>query len=91
MNIHEAKQEAQKVQQTLSATDPRFSRTVKIVDEDDSILILSYAFAEVYDEYYVIFTEHHGYFVYRRSEVEVTQYNEEVIQQVHLVGESNYG
>lgn len=60
---------ARKYDKKLLATDPRFSCSVHIVDEDGTVLMFEYAFAlkwedEDMHEWLLVFTEHHEFNVY---------------------------
>jgi hypothetical protein len=67
---------AQAYDKNLRADDPRFRSYVKIRHEDGSLFFLQYAFLMIWqDEWLLVFTEHHGVFVFHLSEVnEYAQY-----------------
>ncbi len=53
----------------LRADDPRLRGALQVIHEEGSTMFLMYAFAVRVDDWIVIFTEHHGSFVYGVDEV----------------------
>lgn len=66
----------------LRADDPRFRRCVWIDHGDGSKLFFRYAFALRHDTYWLVFTEHHEWWVYDSEDADVTQYAETRIEEL---------
>jgi hypothetical protein len=56
----------------LRADDPRFRGAVHLAHEEGTAFFLMYAFIVQVDEWFVVFTEHHGHMVYGTDEIEYT-------------------
>jgi hypothetical protein len=66
-----ARLRATAIDKNLRADDQRLSRTVLVVHEEGTVLLFRYAFVAKDDNWYYIFTEHHGTHVYHQSDCEV--------------------
>ena len=75
MTYKEAEKRALAIHKDLKATDPRLRRWVHMIHEDGSVFTCENAFALKIDRYVAVFTEHHNYFLYDESEVQVRQFN----------------
>ena len=69
MNYGQAKLAAEAVDKDLRADDPRFRHTVYLVHEEGTSMLWRYAFAVKVEEWYLIFTEHHGTHVYSEQDL----------------------
>jgi hypothetical protein len=49
---------------------PDFDRAVTVRHRDGSVLVYRHAFTVALDDYHGVFTEHHGYHVFHREDVE---------------------
>jgi hypothetical protein len=56
---------------TIIATDPRLRNAVTIIHEEGTILHFEWAFAIKLKDWYVVFTEHHRYYIYHEDDVDV--------------------
>jgi hypothetical protein len=66
----EAKEAMKALRTRYTVTDTLFTSTVNLVCDDGSTFLLKDAeVIELTPEWVAIFTEHHGYFVYHRSDV----------------------
>jgi len=74
MKAMDAYKLAAEINGKLLATDPRFSRAVKIIHEEGTVLFFDYAFVERHEDWVFIFAEHHGHHVYHESDVQYYQY-----------------
>jgi hypothetical protein len=74
MTISEAESRASEIDQSLLATDPRFERAVKVIHVEGTNLLFMHAFAVRWHDWYLIFTEHHRFFVYHEDDVEIIQF-----------------
>ena len=70
----EAYKKAEEIDKTIRADDPRLSGAVKIIHEEGSLLFLDGAFSEECGDWYFIFSEHHGFFVYNKDDVNIFNY-----------------
>ena len=70
MQHDEAKQKALELDKQLRADDSRFSGSVLLAHQDGSIMFWEYAFCERHDEWWFVFTEHHGNHVYHHEDLE---------------------
>lgn len=68
-NYNQVKRNATKLGLDLRADDPRFRRSVYLLHEEGTTFLWRYAFALLFEEWYVIFTEHHGTHVYHESDL----------------------
>ena len=64
--------------EALKATDPRFNRSVTILHEEGSLMHYECSFVESIDDYYVIFTEHHGTHIYNKNDAKVIQHEKRI-------------
>jgi hypothetical protein len=61
---------------TLRADDPRFRKVVIVKEEHGmSTFIYEDAFVVRKDDWYCVFTEHHGYHVYHHEDYSVSAYS----------------
>lgn len=74
MTYKEADAKAQAIHKELRADDPRLRRWTQIIHEDGSVFFCENSFALKIGNYTAVFTEHHNYFLYDESEVQVRQY-----------------
>lgn len=65
----ETKEFAAKYHKDLLATDPRFRLGVQIKHTDGSIFKWARAFYLEEDYFVMVFTEHHGFYVYYREDL----------------------
>jgi hypothetical protein len=73
--IKEAKELASIIDKSLLSIDERFKGAVKIICEDEgSVMFFDYAFAEKYEDWWFIFTEHHNFFVYPVEDIRISRY-----------------
>jgi len=76
MNYQEIKTYAGEYDRKLLATDPRFRRSVLIAHEDGSIFYIDSAFLMQKEEWILMFSEHHSYRVFHKSDLlHYTEYN----------------
>lgn len=75
MNYKEAQERVQLFEYGLTAYDFMYDSRVFIEHEDGTILDFNYAFYMEEEEWYYIFTEHHGAYVfYKEDLIEITAY-----------------
>lgn len=74
MTYGEAYKLAQKYNETLLCTDPRLHNAVHVFVDDGSTFMWQNAFLMSKDDYIIIFTEHHGFHVYHKDDVEYMQF-----------------
>lgn len=67
--LREAKKKAQEIEDTLTATDFQWQHRVYMEHDDGTVLDFNYAFLREEDDWYYIFTEHHGFFVFHKDDV----------------------
>jgi hypothetical protein len=76
--MKEATMVASAYDEKLLATDPRFQHSVTIHHEEGTVLHFEWAFALTCGVWFFIFTEHHGFHVYARDDVEIIQRGERI-------------
>lgn len=69
MNYNQVKQFAEKYNDGLRADNPRFKRSVQIIDEEGTVLFYRHAFLMEWGLYIICFTEHHGFHVFPKDEL----------------------
>lgn len=74
LTYQEAFGKATDIDKGLRADDERFRNSVKINHEEGTMLFFDGAFSEKYDDYYFVFTEHHGFYVYHEDDVSIRNY-----------------
>ena len=62
-------EKAAEINQNLLATDERFSKKVFVFPKDGSSFYIVGAFIQEQDNRVMIFSEHHGFFVYDKDEL----------------------
>lgn len=70
MNIHEAQDLARGYDTTLTAD--KFKGIVVVAHRDRSLFTYVRAFVHRHEEFYFVFTEHHGPHVYHHEDVKIT-------------------
>lgn len=75
MNAKEAKEKIEKINKKLKSTDKRFKNSISITNVyDNSFMFFNNGFAEKHDEWWFVFTEHHGFHLYCDDEIKIVQY-----------------
>jgi len=74
VDIKKMNKSAKEIADKLSAADKRFRNSVALSFDEGSFQFINNAFAAKQEEYWFIFTEHFGYFVFHESDVDVATY-----------------
>lgn len=69
MGYHDILKYAEKLSLGLRADHPAFRRTVYLLHEEGTTFLWRYAFALRLEDWWLIFTEHHGTHVYHESDI----------------------
>lgn len=65
----EMRKRVERIDSQISTTDPRLSRTVRIIHEEGTELIFESAFLLMYEGWVIIITEHHGPHFYEEEDL----------------------
>ena len=74
MTIKEAYKIAEEFNKKILATDERLKQSVALYFDEGSFQFINNAFAAKQEEYWMIFTEHHGFSVYHEDDIMVATY-----------------
>ncbi|KKM97712.1 hypothetical protein LCGC14_1165300 [marine sediment metagenome] len=76
MNYKEAQKKATEIDNNLTIGGNNFNRIVHVVHQDGSTMLFHYAHVEDYDTWWFVFTEHTGWHVFAKEDLEwLHQYN----------------
>lgn len=75
MIYKEVEQKAKEYDRNLFCTDKRFRNIVQVQHSDGSFFLFHHAFYFSYGEWYLVFTEHHKYHIYHKTDVEICMFN----------------
>lgn len=76
MTIDEIQKIASAYDKMLKSTDKRFNNEVYVCHQDGSEFTLMHAFAVKYYEWVICFTEHCGFIIFHKDDVECIYYGE---------------
>lgn len=71
MNYAEAKKKAAQINKTLSANN--FNHIAHVVHTDGSVMLLTHAYVDAIENWWLIFTEHNGWHVFEMDDVRLLE------------------
>jgi hypothetical protein len=69
MTLEEVYKRTGEYDDTLRTDDPRFERSVLLVHGDGSILIVNQAFLMRYEDWIIVFSQHHSFHAYAHDKL----------------------
>lgn len=69
VSLKQALEKAEEIDKTLQATSPDFLYTTSLVLDDGSVRITDSSFFLEYNDYLLLFSEHHGFDAFHKDDV----------------------
>lgn len=85
MNVDQVREIAKKYDESLQATDERFNRNVVLLHHDGTYMRIMRAFLMMHEIWLVVFTEHHGFFVYHTDDLRLYNQHEQRVREIEAI------